>query len=278
MLKKLLHYDLKSVFRYWWIAALASIGLSVAGGLAISVTVTDKDVPLIISVLVVLAIVFTIIGIVAFPIFSYIMIFVRFYKNFFTDEGYLTFTLPVKRSQLLNSKIMTSVITTISSATVIFLDIIILCAIGAGKPFYQDFLMPLAQELSELFAQISSLDYVYMFLIIIELLLLMILGYAFFTLLMFACITFATIITKKAKVVTAIGIYYVANGVITTIVQLIFLFGTTYLTERISALPDDFVNPLIVMILLAVVLMVALICMVLYMLNYFMIDRKLNLA
>ena len=37
MLKKLLKYDLKSVFKYWWIAAVTSIGLSALGGLCISI-------------------------------------------------------------------------------------------------------------------------------------------------------------------------------------------------------------------------------------------------
>ena len=38
--------------------------------------------------------------------FSSVFSIVRFYKNLFTDEGYLTFTLPVKISQILNSKII----------------------------------------------------------------------------------------------------------------------------------------------------------------------------
>ena len=107
MLKKLLKYDLKSVFKYWWIAAIASLGLSAAGGFCISVMMAEKDVPALIAVLIVLTLLFSIIGIVAFSILSYILLYVRFYKNFFTDEGYLTFTLPVKRSQLLNSKLIT---------------------------------------------------------------------------------------------------------------------------------------------------------------------------
>ena len=39
-----------------------------------------------------------------------IFVFIRYYKNFFTDEGYLTFTLPVKRSTLLNAKTVNAMI------------------------------------------------------------------------------------------------------------------------------------------------------------------------
>lgn len=43
---------------------------------------------------------------VVFFIVTLVLILVRYYKNFFTDEGYLTFTLPVSRTKLLNSKII----------------------------------------------------------------------------------------------------------------------------------------------------------------------------
>ncbi len=278
MLKKLLHYDLKSVFRYWWIAAIASVGLSLAGGLAISITQTDKDVPTLIAMLVIFAIIFAIIGIVAFPIFSYIMVYVRFYKNFFTDEGYLTFTLPVKRSQLLNSKLITSILAMAASAAVIVLDIVILFAVGAGKSFYEELLVPMARELLELFAKMSGLDYMYMFFVTIEILLLSILSLAFSSLFIFACITFAAVITKKAKVITAIGIYYVANGAISGFMQLILLFGTSAISNQLTSLPDGLTDPIVTIMIFAVVLVFALACMLLYVLNYFMIDRKLNLA
>ena len=68
MLGKLLRYDFKAVFRYWWIAAAATLGLSVVGGYAISVTSTEKHVPEIVMMLVFFAVMFTIVGIVAFPI------------------------------------------------------------------------------------------------------------------------------------------------------------------------------------------------------------------
>ncbi len=278
MLKKLLRYDLKSVFRYWWIAATASIILSLIGGLAISITTTGKQVPPIIAVLVIFAIFFAIIGIVIFPVFSYIMMYVRFYKNFFSDEGYLTFTLPVKRSQLLNSKLITSVITMTSSVIVVILDIILLFSIGAGEIFYQEFLIPVSQLFSRIFSQMDFSEFMYLFLLIIEFLLLIILSFVFSTLFVFFCITFAAMITKKAKVVTAIGIYYVANGAISVLFQLIFLFSFPYISERISLLPADMTSPVAVIILLGLILLMALVCMVLYVLNYFMIDRKLNLA
>ena len=42
-------------------------------------------------------------AIIASAVVTELLVFVRFYKNFFTDEGYLTFTLPVSRKDLLLS-------------------------------------------------------------------------------------------------------------------------------------------------------------------------------
>ncbi len=278
MLKKLLRYDLKSVFKYWWIAALASVGLSVASGLSLSVIMADRDVPVLIALLIILTLVFSIIGIVAFPIVAYILTYVRFYKNFFTDEGYLTFTLPVKRSQLLNSKLITCVLTMFCSGVIVFADIIIIFALGAGEAFYNELLTPMSQSFSTLFSNFTASDMVYLWLAVIIILLMLLLVSVFSALFMFVCITFAAVITKKAKVITAIAIYYVANGVISGFMQIIYIFGISAISGWVSTLPQNMYDPMITIILFGVAVALALLCMLLYTLEYFMLDRKLNLS
>lgn len=278
MLKKLLRYDLKSVFKYWWIAAVASIGLSVASGLSLSVITADKDVPVLIALLIILTIIFSIIGIVAFPIITYILAYVRFYKNFFTDEGYLTFTLPVKRSQLLNSKLITCVLAMFCSAIIVFADIMIIFALGTGKEFYNELLLPISQSFSILLNNLSVSDTIYLWLAVIIILLLLLLAGVFSTLFIFACITFAAVITKKAKVITAIGIYYVANGIISGFMQILYIFGVGAVSEWVSALPQNMHDTMILVILFGVTVAFALLCLLLYTLEYFMLDRKLNLS
>lgn len=278
MLKKLLKYDLKSIFKYWWIAAIVSIGLSIAGGLAISITASDKDVPAFISVLVVFSILFAIIGIFAFPILTYILAYVRYYKNFFTDEGYLTFTLPVKRSQLLNSKLISNLLVMFCSGIVIFADIFILIALGVGNEFYNEVIVPIADAFKQLFSSIGTSDCIYLCLMILAAIAILILITVFSTLMIFACITFAAVITKKAKVIAAIGIYYVANWVITGFMQLVYIFGITSIDNLISTMPESVGVPTVTIMLYAVVVFLGLLCLLLYTLNYFMLDRKLNLA
>lgn len=277
MLKKLLKYDLKSVFKYWWIAAVTSIGLSALGGLCISIVSSDADVPPAVALLVALAIIFSVIGIVAFSIISYVLIYVRFYKNFFTDEGYLTFTLPVKRSQLLNSKLITSVLTMFCTFAVLLADIFIMMAIGASDSFTSEIISPIAQSFDTLFYNFDAPDYIYLCLAITMIVIILIFATISSTLFLFITITFASIITKKAKVITAIGIYYVANIFISGFVQLLYLFGISALSGWVSALPENMSDPVITMILLGITLIFVLVSVLLYTLEYFMLDRKLNL-
>ena len=37
MMKKLLKYDLRAIFKYWWIVALSSLGLSFIGGISLKI-------------------------------------------------------------------------------------------------------------------------------------------------------------------------------------------------------------------------------------------------
>ena len=55
-----------------------------------------------------------------------------FYLDFASERGYLTNTLPVKKSTIITSKFITSVVTMLSSLVVMFISIIILI-IGSGE-------------------------------------------------------------------------------------------------------------------------------------------------
>ena len=118
MLLKLLKYDLRSVFKYWWIAALSTLGLSVLGGFCILI-LDSSIIANVYQILAGFAMGVVILGFVAFLILSQILVFMRYYKNFFSDEGYLTFTLPVKRTHLITSKLITATLNIVCTAIVL---------------------------------------------------------------------------------------------------------------------------------------------------------------
>ena len=57
---------------------------------------------------------------------------VRFYKNLFTGEGYLTFTLPIKTTTHLNVKVITSAVFSVAAFVISLLSV---CIITAGDVF-----------------------------------------------------------------------------------------------------------------------------------------------
>ncbi|WKY42906.1 ABC transporter permease [Eubacteriaceae bacterium ES2] len=64
--------------------------------------------------------------VVALSVMTLVVIVQRFYKNLFTDEGYLMFTLPVKTSDHIISKLLIAVLWTCVSAVAITITILIL--------------------------------------------------------------------------------------------------------------------------------------------------------
>lgn len=273
MLKKLLKYDLSTVMKYWWIAVVTTIGMSVLGGFSLSVlTVETVYVNPFVYIIAFVMLIVTIFTYSAFSILSVVFIFVRFYKNFFTDEGYLTFTLPVKRSQLLNSKVITAVITTSATTVVTISGLVAILGIGLAR--VNEFWEMLNDVVNEVIDYFGAYTIVY----IAELILIMFLITLSSTLFLFNCITFGSVIAKKAKVMAAIGIYYGANMIQSFIIQTFTLSVTTDLIIALESVPEESIKLLIALVMLAIILIVGLVCALLYTLQYWMLDKKLNLS
>ena len=134
MFKKCLKYDLQALRKIWLIAAAAMLPISLLGGLGsflyingmINVTAFESAGEM--TALQVLTIISMIMGMFAMMIVSYaiaifsggttIMLAIRYYTHFFTDQGYLTFTLPVKRSTQFWSKAVSGMLYLLGTAIV----------------------------------------------------------------------------------------------------------------------------------------------------------------
>lgn len=82
---------------------------------------------------------------------------IRFYKNLFTDEGYLMFTLPVKTSDLLLSKMLVAVLWKLISIVFTVLSIFGIATVGISYlsdmsivHFFQEFFDLFKEALSEM--------------------------------------------------------------------------------------------------------------------------------
>lgn len=275
MLKKLLRYDFKSVLRFWWIAAVSTLGLAVIGGWSISVFENQKELPEMLYVVATLAAIVAVLGGVAFAIMTVILLFSRFYKNFFTDEGYLTFTLPVKRSSLLNSKLIVSVSTVLMTGFVIVVDVLIALCIAYHKDiFIKEFWVELGESIIKYFENYGGYAVYSIVQTIVSSILSVVISVLFAT----CCITIASIIAKKAKVITAIAIYYVANSTVVFGLVMYNLFAMDTLYDWLSGVPIYLENPTALLMSLCRLLFSGIFCTVLYSFQYWMLDRKLNLS
>lgn len=274
MLKKLLKHDFKSLFKYWWIAAIVSLCLGVLAGFCLPIMISEKEIPVILRVSTFLGFFVSVIGIVVFSLFSTIMIFARFYKNLFTDEGYLTFTLPVKRASILNSKLLSAVCLLFATYFVSIFSIIIALVICFAKDvFTAEFVQKVFDGLGAMIDGLGGYFFVYIF----EGIAILAAITTFTTLFMFVCITLASVISKKARVILAVGIYYFANAALTSVAQILMLFSIPSVVEKLSALPANNQMLAVSGVLLCITLFISVLCGVLYMIEYYMLERKLNL-
>ena len=134
MFKKCLKYDLQALRKIWLIAAAVMLPISLLGGLGsflyingmVNVTAFESAGEM--TALQVLTILSMIMGMFAMMIVIYaiaifsggttIMLAIRYYTHFFTDQGYLTFTLPVKRSTQFWSKTVSGMLYLLGTAIV----------------------------------------------------------------------------------------------------------------------------------------------------------------
>ena len=151
----------------------------------------------------------------------YVLVFslVRFYKNMYSQEGYLTFSLPASTFQLIFSKLVGSVCSSLITSFVIYLSWVISGVFGIEG----------VKEISAIFDELFSLiNGFHLVLYIIELFVLEIVIIVYSNILIYTCITVGQT-AKKNRILLAIGayfVYYVAIQFIVTIFMIVVaIFG-----------------------------------------------------
>jgi len=197
-------------------------------------------------------------------VLTVVMVVVRFYKNLFTNEGYLTFTLPVSPIQHLASKLISSVCSTLISAICIFISVIVL--------FYQKNLISDSIEiLLIIFNRFGEK------MLVLEIAILMIISLISTYMLIFTCICLGQRFSKH-RIIGAIAIYYGYNLAI-QIISTIFIAVTAF-TGYIDTLFEIIENMLIncphIMCLLCIILEL-IICSVYFIICHNSISKHLNL-
>lgn len=130
MLSKLLKNDLKKNMRWMWILFVSTIGVAL-------LTRGTKELGKEIAFFTVIGVIFegAFYGLVINSIIQpFLRNFLNFHRSFYSDESYLTHTLPVTKNQLITSKYLTTVI----EICIGFATIIISLLIAYAKPGFLD--------------------------------------------------------------------------------------------------------------------------------------------
>ena len=227
MLKKCFKYDFKSIIKIWWISAVTILALSVAAGFALKNLTLHASDPNRTFILETTVIVIYYLSIFIISIFSSVLLGIRFYSNFYSDEGYLTFTLPVKRTTLFLSKVLTGLAFQLLSVASIFVSLIIIALI---VPAYDDVhfsaLGSIIADIITFIGDIPKNELIWFVVYVAEICLLGFLFVLSGVLLLYMLITLGSTAVKKFKAAATVGFLVGANYVLSALLVPSFLaFG-----------------------------------------------------
>ena len=221
-------------------------------------------------------------GIIGCTLGTTLIVVVRFYKTCYTDQGYLTHTLPVTPHQLLNSKILTAIFTHLLMIFAIILSIFIILQVGIHHvfSFIPDYsYAELRHEFSLVFADIlDSFEDEFglrLGLYIAYLLFYCIVGVISNVITLFGCVSLGQLYAKH-RIVGAIAAYFLLQfvmmiiGYITAIPMYTRMLAGTYYD---NATVFGIMSPTMNMSLLTTVLL----AVAMYFVNLHMMTKKLNL-
>lgn len=103
MLKKLLKYEWKDTYRLLLPINLAIILITLIGCIILNTSIFNSDTGFLLAAPL---LILYVLSIITFSCTTLVYIYVRFYKNLYTAEGYLMHTLPVTPTQLFHSKLI----------------------------------------------------------------------------------------------------------------------------------------------------------------------------
>lgn len=140
-------------------------------------------------------------AIIAYVIGSQLILLIRFYKNKFTDEGYLTFTLPVTSHQILLSSLLNFLIWTLITTAVAAGTVLMALSVGTvfNRELWDSGILYLLRQMYTVENGVS-----YGILSVVSIVISGVSG----VMVMVTAITLGAVVAKKHKVLAAFGFYY----------------------------------------------------------------------
>jgi len=217
-----------------------------------------------------------VLGIVASIILTVVFMVVRFYKNMFSSEGYLTHTLPVTANQHIFVKLMTAIL----FQFITIITVLISVAIITSGELLSEIIKAFVYIYNIFIESLSAHIIAHIIFYIIEFALMLTVALIAETLLFYAVISVGQL-SRKNRVVASIGVYF-AYYIITQIIGTVFVVVISKLAEtEIVAKIIVFIenNPIktVHIALIGITLFYALIAAAYYFVTSFIVRKKLNL-
>ena len=230
MFSKLLKHEFKANFGLLGILSLCALGVGLLGGgilnaaIYISENLSDNDVGLVGVTSLYSALMFVILALVIYAVAVQFINLYRFYKSRFTDEGYLTFTLPVNAHQIFLSALLHMLAWMVISSLVVLLAVALILLIGVVP--HLDLLGGDFSDMEGIFGQMGDILQTeqgydaYQVLTVVQ----TVFAPIYSLLLIMTSITLGCVLAKKHKILATVGMYYCISmlvGLLETILTLV---------------------------------------------------------
>lgn len=197
-----------------------------------------------------------------------IVLAVRYYRNFYTDEGYLLHTLPVTTSEKIWAKFINHIIWTLIN--ILCLIFSVLCLLGASE--WEDFfsLFP------ELFSSISLVINVPVPVVVLAAAAAMLLSLAFMIFSLYFCISIGSLFPSH-RVIASIITYVILYCVIQFIAFAYLIVTVTAISRRMTRIQYASAAGTIGLVYTGAILLLLAGIAVFYGFSYFIAHKRLNL-
>ncbi len=212
------------------------------------------------------------ISIIVCVVMTVIVGVVRFHKNLYSSEGYLTFTLPVTSGQLIFTKLVMLIAFTLIGLAVIILS--------GSIAMLGEVLVEVFRAIGYLAKQYFNHVGVHGAFYIVEFIILLFVSVTYQYLLYYSCITIGQT-AKKNRVFMAFltyFVYYIITQVIGTIFVIIgMVFGEMGIIAKIVSTINAHPYASTHIIFVTLIAFFTVLCVALYFVNRYIMNRKLNL-
>ena len=237
MFSRVLKHEWKANSGLLGLLSLAAVGIGVLATVVLRILVNtagslwwelEDGLGAILVVALGMFLLFAVVALSVYAIAVQVILLHRFYKNKYTDEGYLTFTLPVKPTQIFWSSFLNMLIWLVISVLVVFCVVFLAVLFGTAEDgLVNTDVFDAMKDMLEFFRVIDwqmllQEQYSIPYLVVVGLTFLVTPFYAL--ILPMACITAGAVLAKKHKILASFGVYYVVNfavGIITSVVSVV---------------------------------------------------------